>query len=85
MIYGILNYLMLGCLSYMFLPKYAYLTNYINLSFKTNNTTEKIMIYWLCWPVPATLIACAAVDREMNNERYVVKNKYIKIKRRKWF
>jgi len=47
------------------------------------------MIYWLCWPIPAILIGCAAfnkeMDREMNNERYVVKNKYIKVKRRKLF
>ena len=85
MIYAILNYLMIGCLSYIYLPQYAYLTNHINLGIKTYNKYDKIMIYWLCWPVPVTLITCAAVDREMNNERYVVKNKYIKIKRRKWF
>jgi len=85
MIYGILNYLMIGCLSYMFLPQYAYLTNYIDLGIKPYTMNEKLLIYWLCWPIPAALIACAIVIREMDNERYMVKNKYIKIKRRKWF
>ena len=85
MISAILNYLMIGCLSYMLLPQYAYITTYINLSIKTYTKNEKLLIYWLCWPIPAIIILCAAVSREFDKERYVVRNKYIKIKRRNWF
>ena len=85
MIYAVLNYLMIGCLSYIYLPQYAYLTNHINLGIKTYTRNEKLLIYWLCWPIPVALIASAIVIREIDNDRYVVKNKYIKIKRRKWF
>ena len=85
MIPAILNYLMIGCLSYMILPRYAYLTTYIDIRIETYTRNEKLLIYWLCWPMPATLIACAIVSRELDKDRYVVKNKYIKIKRRKWF
>lgn len=85
MIYAILNYLLIGCLSYMVLPQYAYMTNHINFRIKTYTRNENLLIYCLCWPMPATLIACAAISRELDKERYVVKTKYIKIKRRKWF
>lgn len=50
---------------------------------------ERWITYWLFWPVPVIICPIVLVfvsfEQQYNKERYVVKNKYIKIKRRKWF
>ena len=51
--------------------------------------SERWITYWLFWPVPVIicpiLLVCVNIIEIHEKERYVVKNKYIKIKRRKWF
>lgn len=94
MFLDLLVYILIGCVSYKYVAPI-----FSECGLPKLNKDERLVIYGILWPIPifigsAVVIATTinkVIDKEqyinkmIDEERYVVKNKLVKIKRRKWF
>jgi hypothetical protein len=85
MLLDILVYVLIGLISYTVAePIFSKLPKAHRLS-----KAENVLFYIILWPITVLIhsivIFWMSIDKRIDEERYVVKNKWVKIKRRKWF
>ncbi len=80
----LLVYICIGCVSYKYVAPI-----FSECGLPKLNKDERLVVYGISWPIPifigSAAIIATRIKKIIDEERYVVKNKFVKIKRRKLF
>ncbi len=84
MFLDLLAYILIGCVSYKYVEPI-----FSECGLPKLNKYERLVVYGISWPIPifigSAAVIATSINKIIDEDRYVVKNKFVKIKRRKWF